>query len=191
MGLGLEGRDLSFLQVALRGIIVFVVALVMVRLGQRRFLSKLSAFDAILGFILASMLARAVNGTAAFFPTLAGGFVLIGLHRLLATISFHWDAFGDWVKGREQGLVQEGKLNRAAMKSHKISEADLLEEARLNGQVATLDQVRTAYSYPRVIHRSEESPEGELPAGSTLERNGHVSVIPDKKDWGRVVAPFR
>src|SRR5262245_12368099 len=39
----------------------------MIRCGDRRFLSQKSAFDAVLGFILPSMLARAVNGTAAFF----------------------------------------------------------------------------------------------------------------------------
>ena len=38
----------------------------MVRLGDKRFLSKKTAFDAILGFILASMLARAVNGYVCF-----------------------------------------------------------------------------------------------------------------------------
>src|SRR5215467_7095438 len=90
LGLGLESRDLSFIQISLRGIIVFIVSLAMVRAGNKRFLAKMSAFDAILGFILASMLARAVNGTAAFFPTLGGGFVLVGLHALIASLAFRW-----------------------------------------------------------------------------------------------------
>jgi uncharacterized membrane protein YcaP (DUF421 family) len=61
----------------LRGVIVFIATLAIIRCGDRRFLSQKTAFDAVLGFILASMLARAVNGTAAFFPTLGGGFVLV------------------------------------------------------------------------------------------------------------------
>lgn len=84
LGLGREATELTFTQISLRGIIVFVAALAIVRCGDRRFLSQKTAFDAVLGFILASMLARAVNGTAAFFPTLGGGFVLVMLHRVLA-----------------------------------------------------------------------------------------------------------
>src|SRR3954467_9299749 len=58
LGIGLEPKDLNYLHVALRGIIVFIAALIILRVGNKRFLSKMSAFDAILGFILASMLAR-------------------------------------------------------------------------------------------------------------------------------------
>ncbi len=48
LGLGVEPKDLTFLQISLRGIIVFVASLAMVRLADKRFLAKLSAFDAIL-----------------------------------------------------------------------------------------------------------------------------------------------
>ena len=86
LGLGRDATSLTFLQISLRGVIVFFAALVIVRCGDRRFLSQKTAFDAVLGFILASMLARAVNGTAAFLPTLGGGFVLVMLHRALAVL---------------------------------------------------------------------------------------------------------
>src|SRR6266404_3736154 len=94
LGLKVEPRGLTFFQISLRGIIVFVTALAVLRLADRRFLAKLSAFDAILGLILASMLARAVNGSAAFFPTLGGAFVIVCLHRLLARLAFTYEKFG-------------------------------------------------------------------------------------------------
>jgi uncharacterized membrane protein YcaP (DUF421 family) len=156
LGLGLEAKDLSFVQIALRGVIVFLVSLAMIRVANRRFLAKMSAFDALLGFILASMLARAVNGSAAFFPTLAGGFVLVGLHSLIARLSFRWKWFGLLVKGRPDVLVNDGKPDEARMKRHRISEDDLLEEARLNGQVMSVQEIRQA----------------------TIERNGEVSIVP-------------
>ena len=158
LGLGLEPKDLSFVQVSLRGVIVFVASLAMVRLGNRRFLAKLSAFDAILGFILASMLARAVNGSSAFFPTLGGGFVLVGLHKLIGRLAFRWDRFGNLVKGEAETLVKEGKPDRKMMKHVDISEKDLLEEARLNGPVTNVEDIQLG----------------------TLERNGQVSVVPKK-----------
>ena len=98
LGLGLEPKNLTALHVTLRSIIVFLVTLMIVRVGNKRFLSGMSAFDAIVGFILASVLARAVNGSAAFFPTLVGGFVLVLLHRLLAMAAFRWKKFENWSK---------------------------------------------------------------------------------------------
>ncbi len=70
LGLAAEPRNLTFIQISLRGVIVMVAALVMIRLGTKRSLAEKTAFDAVLLIVLASVLARAVNGSAAFFPTL-------------------------------------------------------------------------------------------------------------------------
>src|SRR3954447_16280508 len=94
LGLGVEPKDLTFLQISLRGIIVFVATLIMVRLGHKRSLARKTAFDAILIVILASVLSRAVNGSAAFFPTLGGSLVLVVVHRLFALAAFHSHWFG-------------------------------------------------------------------------------------------------
>jgi uncharacterized membrane protein YcaP (DUF421 family) len=73
LGLGSEARDLAFLQISLRAVIVFLATLIMVRLGHKRSLARKSAFDAILLVILASFLARAINGTAPLFATIGAG----------------------------------------------------------------------------------------------------------------------
>lgn len=155
LGLGQEAPALTFFQISLRGVVVFVAALVIVRCGDRRFLSQKTAFDAVLGFILASMLARAVNGTAAFFPTLGGGFVLVLLHRALAYWSRRSHAFGLLIKGRSDVVVRDGVLDQAAARHNRLSEHDILEDLRLNGNVA---EIRDA-------------------ALAVLERNGRVSVV--------------
>jgi uncharacterized membrane protein YcaP (DUF421 family) len=69
--LAVLSTTLTFVQISLRGVIVFMATLAIIRCGDRRFLSQKTAFDAVLGFILASMPARAVYGAAAFFPLLA------------------------------------------------------------------------------------------------------------------------
>jgi uncharacterized membrane protein YcaP (DUF421 family) len=135
LGLQTAALNLNFMQVILRGLIVFVVALIMVRLSDKRFLSKGSAFDAILGFILASMLARVVNGTVSFFPTLACGFVLVGLHRALAYFSrdAHW--FGKLVKGQPEQVIKNGIVLEEALRKNCLSKHDLMADIRLNGNV--------------------------------------------------------
>jgi uncharacterized membrane protein YcaP (DUF421 family) len=155
LGLGRDAASLTFIQISLRGVVVFVAALVIVRCGDCRFLSQKTAFDAVLGFVLASMLARAVNGTAAFFPTLGGGFVLVVLHRLLAYWSRRSHAFGVLIKGRSDVIVRDGALDEIAAHRNRLSEHDLLEDLRLNGNVAEIRDVLLA----------------------VLERNGHVSVV--------------
>lgn len=155
LGLEAEPKDLTLLQISLRAVIVFIVALMMVRMGDKRFLSKMTAFDAILGFILASMLARAVNGSVAFFPTLGGGFVLVGLHRLVAYCSrdSHW--FGNLVKGHCELVIKNGVVNHQALRKNNLSEHDLMEDLRLNGNVGSVDRVKAAF----------------------VERNGQISVV--------------
>ena len=56
LGFGIEPKDLTFLQISLRGIVVFFATLIMVRLGHKRSLARKTAFDAVLLVILASVL---------------------------------------------------------------------------------------------------------------------------------------
>lgn len=159
LGLELQPKDLAFGQIASRGLVVFIVSLIAVRCGDKRFLSKITAFDAILGFILASMLARAVNGSAAFWPTLGGGFILIALHRLIAFFSRRSHAFGNLVKGNSELVIQDGIVVERGMRKNDLSDHDLSEALRLNGQVERADQVRIAY----------------------VERSGEISVVPKRQ----------
>ena len=155
LGLGQEASNLTFLQISLRAVVVFLAALVIVRCGDRRFLSQKTAFDAVLGFILASTLARAVNSTAAFFPTLGGGFVLVILHRVLAYWSRRSHRFGDLIKGHSEVIVANGTLDEAAAIRNRLSEHDILEDVRLHGNITEIGDVLLA----------------------VYERNGHISVV--------------
>jgi uncharacterized membrane protein YcaP (DUF421 family) len=155
LGLGREATALTFTQISLRAIIVFGSALAIVRCGDRRFLSQKTAFDAVLGFILASMLARAVNGTAAFFPTLGGGFILVMLHRVLAYWSRRSHTLGNAIKGRSDVVIRDGQVDEAVTSRNRLSEHDLLEDLRLHGNVSQPADVALA----------------------VFERNGHVSVV--------------
>jgi uncharacterized membrane protein YcaP (DUF421 family) len=144
LGLGIEPKDLTFLQISLRGIIVFVATLLTVRLGHKRSLARKTAFDAVLLVILASVLSRAINGSAAFFGTLGGGLVLVLLHRLLALIAYHSHWFGIVIKGRPERIVEDGDLIIRAMKRNHISQHDLEEDLRLSAQVERINNIKVA-----------------------------------------------
>lgn len=144
LGLGAKPEDLSALQVSLRGIIVFLVALVLVRLSDRRSLTKKSPFAIVLLVVIASVLARSINGSGPFVPTLVGVIVIVLLHRLLAIAIFRWPAFAKLVKGNCILLVQEGKMQWVAMRRKSVSEADIREDLRLNAKTEALEDVEKA-----------------------------------------------
>src|SRR5207344_984776 len=115
LGIGTEPRALTFLQVSIREIIVFIATLIMMRLGSKRSLAEKTAFDAVLVVIIGSMLARVINGSEAFFPTLGAGFVLVLLHRLFDLTAYYSHTFGILVKGEPVMLVQDGRIQRKNM----------------------------------------------------------------------------
>ena len=72
LGLGAQPKDLTFLQISLRGIIVFLATLAMIRIGHKRSLARKTAFDAVLIVILASVLRVPLMGVPLFLPPLVG-----------------------------------------------------------------------------------------------------------------------
>lgn len=159
LGLKLQPHELGYGQIVIRALIVFVAALVIVRVGAKRFLGRKTVFDYILAFILGSMLSRGINGSAPFFQTLVAGLALVLFHRLLAWLSYrsHW--LGHLVKGTDDLIIDRGQVKTDAMRRNCFSEHDLLEDLRL---------------------KSQESPADVKSA--RIEPSGELSVIPFSKD---------
>ena len=155
LGLNLSVEDLEAWQVATRALVIYVVTVGIARLAGQRFFGQSTAFDVVLGIILGSVLSRAINGTAPFFPTIAAGFTLIFLHVLFATLTFYSHTFGLLFKGQPYQLVKDGEIQWRAMRKSRISEKDLMAAVRLN-HLTRLEHVKEA----------------------NLERNGQISVIP-------------
>ena len=155
LGLSLQPKDLTFVQISLRGITVFLATLIMVRLGSKRSMAHRTPFDAILLVILASVLSRAINGSAPFLATIGGGAVLVALHRLFALLAFHSHSFGILVKGKPDVIVRDGQCDFPTMRRNHVSTHDLEEDMRLNAHLDEVAQVRLA----------------------CLERSGEISII--------------
>jgi uncharacterized membrane protein YcaP (DUF421 family) len=144
LGLSLEPKDLTFVQISLRGIIVFLATLIMVRLGSKRSLTRRTPFDAILLVILAAVLSRAINGSAPFLATIGGGAVLVALHRLFAQLAFYSHWFGILLKGKPDVIVRDGRRDFRTMRRNHVSIHDLEEDIRLNAHIDDLAQIRLA-----------------------------------------------
>jgi uncharacterized membrane protein YcaP (DUF421 family) len=154
LGLDVLSADLAFSHMAWRALVVAVWSLVLLNLAHKRFLGRNSGSDILVGVVLGSVLSRAINGQAAFFPTLGVCAVLVLLHRALMAAAFHSHRISLLAKGRDYVLVRNGKIDWREMRRSRITEDDLLENLRINGNVGRIADVSEA----------------------RLERNGTISV---------------
>lgn len=155
-GLELKPEDMNVLQICSRAAVIFLAALVIVRVANRRFMAKFSPLDVIMGFILAATLARAVNGGAPLLPSMAAGFLLVLLHRVLAAVSCRSHRAGLILKGSSVVIIQNGIVQDHVLAKHNISRHDLEQALRVEGRLKDISQVELA----------------------TLERDGEISVVP-------------
>lgn len=156
LGTGIPGEELSPLQMSLRAVVVFSAAIVMIRIGHKRFMGKNTSLDVLLGIIVGSVLSRAITGNAPLIPTLAAGFALVLFHWLLSAASFRFSRLRWLVSGKERCLIERGAIHPEALHRSHITRDDLLEALRNNGIQPDTNCIETA----------------------CLERNGSISIIP-------------
>jgi len=144
--IGADGHptELSIYQICLRGLIIFVVGLVIVRLGDRRSLSQKTAFDAIFIVLLGSMLSRTINGNAPFLLTLGAAIVLMLVHRACAWAAQRSHGFGKLIKGREIVVVRDGRVEWKELARNLVSKHDFEEDLRLEAQTDDVSKIRVA-----------------------------------------------
>lgn len=154
--LGRPIEQVGVVPMVLRTIVVYVAAVVLVRLASWRLLAKASAFDVIVAIMLGSILSRAINGSADLLPTLAAGAVLLAMQGLLSFVATRTHWLGPMVKGGPVLLIEDGRIDEAGLREAGLTREDLTEVLRLQNHDEDPAKVRRAY----------------------MERNGKVSVIP-------------
>lgn len=152
--------DLEMAQMVLRGIVVYLAAIVMVRLGSRRFMGRNTAFDLLLGILLGSILSRGVTGQAPLWHVLVTSAVLLMGHWLVARLSYAFNGLGPIVKGSPRLLVRDGEVLDENTRRSLVGKHDLQEALRLQGKTASIERVKLAY----------------------IERSGCISVILKDKE---------
>lgn len=152
----LDGGPVHWLEVGLAAAMVYVFAIAIVRIGKKRFLGRNTVFDAILGFMLGSTLARAINGGASLGPTVVAGLVLVMMHWVFGLVSHHDSRLGRLVKGGTDVVVRDGKVDEDVLRRHHLSLRDIEEAMHVRGKLDDVQDIRIA----------------------RFERNGQISIVP-------------
>jgi uncharacterized membrane protein YcaP (DUF421 family) len=154
--LGIGAEELSPGQMALRAVITFLLTVAIIRLGNKRLFGKGTAFDLVVAIMIGSVMSRAITNASALLATWLAGVVLVAMHWLLATLSYHIDWFGPLIKGHPVLLVHNGQIEWDGMREGGVSRADLDQALREEGSEPDPSGARLAY----------------------LERDGSISVVP-------------
>src|SRR5689334_16612425 len=76
-------QPLALHQVAARAVAVYLIGIAIVRLGKSRSISRVTAIDVLLGFILGSLLSRGITGHASISATVVSSAAIVATHYLL------------------------------------------------------------------------------------------------------------
>lgn len=135
------------------GTFIFLYSIFLFRIGKSRIRLK-SPFDFVVLILIGSLLSRPINSNTPLIPTLFATLIIVFIHHLLAWIAYKSDKFGDLIKGKPTLLVSDGNIQWKNMKECKVTQEDLISEARKNN-ISEIEFIKAAH----------------------LERDGNMSFI--------------
>ncbi len=150
-----EGKDLSVLQMSCRGIVVFIIALALIRLSGRRSFGIRTPLDNIITISLGAILSRAIVGASPFLPIIVCCFVIVTLHRAFSWLVVNNKAFGRFIEGDKILLYKDGRFISENMKKGLLCEEDTMQGIRKSALTEDMSIIDKVY----------------------MERNGEISSI--------------
>jgi uncharacterized membrane protein YcaP (DUF421 family) len=134
--------------VALKAVLLFAVAVIGLRLGERRTLAQLSAFDFAVAVALGAIIGRGATASNTSFATSAVALVtLLVAHRVVAILRRH-SRFARLIDHPPRVLVAHGELQQAELARAGLTDADVYTLLREKG-VGDLGQVQYLLYEPR------------------------------------------
>jgi uncharacterized membrane protein YcaP (DUF421 family) len=118
----------------LRALIVYVFLIVILRVTGKRQTGQLAPFDLILLLVLSNAVQNSMNGGD---NTVLGGLIsastLIGLHYVVAYITFKSKKMEAWIEGTPRMIVHNGVPNERVMRSEFLTHHELAAALRAAG----------------------------------------------------------
>ena len=150
--------SLPWYEFVVRGVLVYVFLLVLLRITGKRQIGQLAPFDLILLLVLSNAVQNAMNGGD---NSVLGGVIsattLVVLNWGVAFVTFRWKRLANFVEGSPVILVHNGHVDQKAMAKMMVTMHELNAALRSAG-----------VSGPECVHVA------------ILENNGNISVVPKK-----------
>jgi uncharacterized membrane protein YcaP (DUF421 family) len=144
----------------LRGVIIYFILLVILRVSGRRTLGQMTTFDFVLLLIIAETTQQALLGED--FSLTNAGLLIVTLMVIdigLSLLRERWPRLNRIIEGLPLILVEDGGPIKERVDQSRVDEEDILAAARESQGIERMDQIKYA----------------------VLERNGGTSIIPKQK----------
>jgi uncharacterized membrane protein YcaP (DUF421 family) len=150
-----QGKDLSALQMSCRGVVVFIIAFLLIRIAGRRSFGVRTPLDNIITILLGAILSRAVVGASDFVPVIVCGFVIVLLHRAFSWLIVHSPKFSRIVGGSKIVLFENEEFKKSGMEKGLVCQEDIMQGVRKSVMTEDMSVIEKIY----------------------IERNGEISAI--------------
>jgi uncharacterized membrane protein YcaP (DUF421 family) len=141
----------------IRGLIVYIVLLLIFRLSGKRILSQTTTFDMVLLLIISETIQQALIDTD---NSVTNGLILVltlvGADIGLSLLKQRSPAFDRLMEGAPLIILEDGRAIKERMDKERVDEEDILEAARKLQGLERLEQIKYA----------------------VLERNGDITIVP-------------
>jgi Predicted membrane protein len=156
---GHSSDHLLWWQMCLRGLVILLFTVFLLRIAPRRMRGRNGLLDVALAVLVGSSLARALTGNSPMLPVMAATLLLVAVYTFLSWASLQSTLVAHLLKGRRWRLVDHGQVDRSALRRAEMSLEELMAALREQSGVNDLARVRAAF----------------------LERDGQVSVVLKRK----------
>ena len=152
--------SLPWWEFIVRGLIIYVLMVVILRLTGKRQVGQLAPFDLVLLLVLSNAVQNSMNGGD---NSITGGVILavtlVVANGIVGRITYRSKMLERIVEGRPEVLIHNGKLFREIMEREQITHHELNSALRA-ANCSCVEEVHFAM----------------------LENTGHITVQPKKKE---------
>jgi uncharacterized membrane protein YcaP (DUF421 family) len=144
----------------LRGVVVYLLLLIIFRIAGKRSLAEVTTFDLVLTLIISESIQQAlIDGddslTNAFLVVIA----LVGSDILLSHVKQRWPRVEHLLQGMPMVILEDGKPKLDRMGRERVDEQDILQAARQQEGLRSLEELDYA----------------------VLEPSGDITVVPKRR----------
>lgn len=128
---------------AARGLLVYVVMLVVIRVLGKRTIGNFSAFDLLVALMLGEVVDEIIYGDVSIAQGMVAIFVVAAAKYATAWITCVSPAASRLLEGKPNEVVSHGELQPKAMRAELINESEVMASLRLQG-VSDIKEVKSA-----------------------------------------------
>jgi len=129
---------------ALRGLMVYVVMLVVIRVLGKRTVGNFTAFDLLVALMLGEVVDEIIYGDVSIAQGLVSIAVVAGAKYATAWLTYLSHPLSRILEGTPSELVRQGELVRENLRKELMNEQDVMAALRLQG-VTDMREVKSAY----------------------------------------------